>query len=142
LIACVEHDIGYRQAAETTRQAALSLGVEAEEREEIDANYDRSPGDWPRVEDTLRRLADRLAKAGDPSASAAWLSVARATRYQSGRPDDTLSALIEALYWDRGNAHAWSELVDYASAAPHVRCCLRSSHGSRSQIGRARSISY
>jgi len=90
------------------------------EREEIDANYDRSPGDWPRVEDALRSLADRLATAGDPSVSDAWLSVARATRYQRGRRDDTLSALIEALYWGRGNDHAWWELVDYASAAPHV----------------------
>jgi hypothetical protein len=90
------------------------------EREEIDANYDRSPGDWPRVEDTLRRLAGRLATAADPFTSDAWLSVARATRYQRGRRDDTLSALIEALYWGRGNDHAWSELVDYASAAPHV----------------------
>jgi hypothetical protein len=90
------------------------------EREEIDANYDRSPGDWPRVEDALRSLAGRLATAGDPSTSDAWLSIARATRYQRGRRDDTLSALIEALYWGRGNDHAWSELVDYASAAPHV----------------------
>jgi tetratricopeptide (TPR) repeat protein len=91
-----------------------------EEREVIDANYDRSPGDWPRVEDALRSLAGRLATVGDPSASDAWLSVARATRYQRGRRDDTLSALIEALYWGRGNDHAWSELLDYASAAPHV----------------------
>src|SRR5690242_8591723 len=30
LVGCVEHDIGNRQAAETTRQAALSLGVEAD----------------------------------------------------------------------------------------------------------------
>jgi hypothetical protein len=72
----------------------------------------------PRVEDALRSLAGRLATAGDPFTSDAWLSVARATRYQCGRRDDTLSALIEALYWGRGNDHAWSELVDYASAAP------------------------
>jgi hypothetical protein len=73
------------------------------EREEIEANYERSPGDLPHVEDALRSLADRLATVGDPSAPAAWLSVARATRYQPGRRDDTLSALIEAPYWGRGN---------------------------------------
>jgi len=36
----------------------------------------------------------------------------------------TLTALIEALYWDRHNADAWSELVDLASAAPHVPTLL------------------
>jgi hypothetical protein len=30
LVGCVEHDMGNRQAAETTRQAALSLGVDAD----------------------------------------------------------------------------------------------------------------
>ena len=33
LIGCVEHDTGNRAAAETTRQAALSLGIEAEHAE-------------------------------------------------------------------------------------------------------------
>lgn len=105
-------------------QARSALVKVDGEREEIEANYERSPGDWPRVEDALRSLAGRLATAGDPSASDAWLSVARATRYQRGRRDDTLSALTEALYWGRGNDHAWSELVDYASAAPHVPMLL------------------
>jgi tetratricopeptide (TPR) repeat protein len=95
-----------------------------QERQEIDANYDRDPDDLPRVEHALRGLAERLAKAGDPSASAAWLSVARAVRYQRGRRDDTLSALIEALYWGRGNAAAWSELIDYISALPRVPMLL------------------
>ena len=94
------------------------------ERQEIDANYDRDPDDLPRVEHALRGLAERLAKAGDPSTSAAWLSVARAARYQRGRRDDTLSALIEALYWGRGNAAAWSELIDYISALPRVPMLL------------------
>ena len=31
-------------------------------------------------------------------------------RYQRGRRDDTLSALIEALYWGRDDADAWSDL--------------------------------
>src|SRR5258708_38099418 len=30
LLACVEYDTGNRQAADTTRQAALSLGIEAD----------------------------------------------------------------------------------------------------------------
>jgi len=105
-------------------QARSALARVEGEREEIEANYERSPDDWPRVEGALRSLAGQLAAAGDPSASAAWLSVARATRYQRGRRDDTLSALIEALYWGRGNDHAWSELVDYASASPHVPMLL------------------
>jgi hypothetical protein len=105
-------------------EARSALARVEGEREEIEANYERSPGDWPQVEDALCSLAHRLATAGDPSASAAWLSVARATRFQPRRRDDTLSALIEALYWGRGNDHAWSELVDYASAAPHVPMLL------------------
>ena len=95
-----------------------------QERLEIDANYDRDPDDLPRVEHALRGLAERLTKGGDPSASVAWLSVARAVRYQRGRRDDTLSALIEALYWGRGNAAAWSELIDYISAVPRVPMLL------------------
>jgi hypothetical protein len=35
LVGCVEYDTGQRQAAETTRQAALSLGVEADHGEII-----------------------------------------------------------------------------------------------------------
>jgi tetratricopeptide (TPR) repeat protein len=105
-------------------QARSALARVEGEREEIEVNYDRSPRDWPRVEDALHSLADRLAIADDPSASDAWLSVARATRYQRGRRDDTLAALIEALYWGRGNEHAWSELVEYVSAAPHVPMLL------------------
>jgi tetratricopeptide (TPR) repeat protein len=66
----------------------------------------------------------RPAKAGDPCVSTAWLGLGRATRYQRGRRDDTLTALIEALYWGRDNAGAWSELVDLASAAPHVPTLL------------------
>lgn len=106
------------------QSARMELEKKDQERQEIDADYSRDPDDLPRVEHALRRVAKRLAKASDPCASAAWLSVARATRYQGGRRDDTLSALIEALYWDRGDADAWSELVDFASAAPHVPMLL------------------
>ena len=51
LIACVEYDTGDRQAAETTRQAALSLAAEADHAEvegwahEIRA-WIASPGDY------------------------------------------------------------------------------------------------
>jgi hypothetical protein len=105
-------------------QTRLALARLEAERNEIDADRDHRPRDLRRLEGALRKLADRLAAAGDPSASNAWLSLARTTRYQSGRRDDTLSALIEALYWDRGNDQAWSELVDYASAAPCVQMLL------------------
>ena len=106
------------------RQARSSLTQAQEDLEETDANRDRGPGDWPRVEAALHRVADQLVKAGDPYASTAWLALGRAIRYQRGRRDDALAALIEALYWDRGNARAWSELVDLASAAPHVPTLL------------------
>lgn len=105
-------------------QARASLAVAQKDLEETDDNYDRALGDWPRVEAALRAAADRLAKTGDPLVSDAWLGLGRATRYQRGRRDDTLTALIEALYWGRDNARAWSELVDLASAAPHVPTLL------------------
>jgi hypothetical protein len=105
-------------------QARSSLARAQEELEETDANYDRSPADWPRVEAAFQSVADRLAKAGDPCVSTAWLGLARATKYQRGHRDDTLTALVESLYWDRDNADAWSELVDVASAAPHVPTLL------------------
>jgi tetratricopeptide (TPR) repeat protein len=104
--------------------ARIQLARLEEERQEIDANYDRDPGDLPRVGHALRKLAERLAKVSDPSASAAWLSVARAVRYQRGRRDEALSALIEALYWDRANTDAWSELIDFASVSPYVPMLL------------------
>ena len=105
-------------------QARSSLARAQQDVEETDVSYDRDPHDWPRVEAVFQTAADRLAKAGDPCVSAAWLGVGRAIRYQRGRRDDTLTALIEALYWGRDNADAWSELVDFASAAPHVPTLL------------------
>ncbi len=110
--------------ADVDAQARLALARAEAERQAVDAGFDRSRRDLRRVEDALRSLASRLAAGHDRSASDAWLSLARTVRYQSGRRDDTLTALIEALYWDRGNDQAWSELVDYASAAPHVPMLL------------------
>lgn len=72
------------------------------------------------MEHEFRRVAGQLANDRDPLVSAAWLGVGRSTRYQKGRRDDTLQAFIEALYWNRGNADAWAEIVNYASAAPHL----------------------
>jgi hypothetical protein len=52
LLACIEYDTGNRQAAETTRQAALSLGVEADHPEiqgwaqEIRARMNLTAGDY------------------------------------------------------------------------------------------------
>lgn len=35
-----------------------------------------------------------------------------------------ISAAVTSLYWDRSNKVAWAELVDLASAAPHVPTLL------------------
>ncbi len=108
----------------TDQHARSALLAAEKDRAETEGNYDRRPGDWPRVERAFRSLVSSLTKAQDPWVSVAWLGVGRATRYQRGRRDDALTALIEALYWGRGNADAWWELVDEASAAPHVPTLL------------------
>jgi hypothetical protein len=106
-------------------QHARSALAEAEERRaEVEGNYDRRPGDWPQVESVFRSLVIRFSKAHDPLISEAWLGVGRATRYQRARRDDTLGALVEALYWGRSNAGAWSDLIEFASAAPHAPTLL------------------
>lgn len=46
LIGCVEYDTGNRSAAETTRQAALSLGIEAD-HQEIQGGRMRCAPEWP-----------------------------------------------------------------------------------------------
>ena len=106
------------------QRARSGLPAAEQDRAETEGNHDREPGDWPRVERAFRRLASQFAKAHDPWVAAAWLGVGRATRYQRGRRDDALTALVEALYWERSNADAWWELVDLASAAPHVPTLL------------------
>jgi len=108
----------------TDQRARSALLAAEKDRAETEDNYDRRPGDWPRVEREFRSLVSQLSRAQDPLVSAAWLGVGRATRYQRGRRDDALSALIEALYWERGDADAWWELVDQASAAPYVPTLL------------------
>lgn len=103
---------------DTTGRQLLSQAEQ--DRQHVDADYSRSANAWARVERVFRRAVDRLTRAEDPLASLAWLGVAHATRYQRGRRDDALAAYIEALYLDREHAEAWCELVDFASAAPHV----------------------
>ena len=105
-------------------QARVALAEAEAARAETDANYERAPGDWPRVEQALRYAAGRLGRAQDPQVAAAWLAAARSTRYQKGRRDDTLTAFIEALHWDRANADAWCGLLERASAAPHIPTLL------------------
>lgn len=108
----------------TDQRARSALALAEERRAEVDANYDRSPGDWPQVEQSFREVAAQLTRARDPMASEAWLGTARSIRYQKGRRDDTLAAIVWALYFRRENAEAWSDLTDMASAAPHVPTLL------------------
>ena len=104
----------------TDRQARSDLVTAEKQRAEADAAYDRDPRAWPMIEAAFRRLADRFGQAGDPLVTAAWLNVGRSVRYQRGRRDDALAAFVEALFWDRGSAEAWSELVEMASFTPDV----------------------
>ncbi len=104
----------------TDRQARSDLVAAEKQRAEIDAGYDRDPRAWPKIEAIFRRLADRFGQAGDPLISAAWLNVGRSVRYQRRRRGDALAAFVEALFWERGNAEAWSELVEMASITPDV----------------------
>ena len=106
------------------QQARSALALAEERRTEVEANPSRTPGEWPEVECILHRIASQLSQARDPMASQAWLATARATRYQKGRRDDTLAAIVQALYLRRDNIEAWSELIDLASAAPHVPTLL------------------
>lgn len=103
-----------------SERARAALAAAESARVSTEADYDRGRRAWQQVEREFRRVAGQLANDRDPLVSAAWLGVGRSTRYQKGRRDDTLQAFIEALYWNRSNADAWAELVDYASAAPHL----------------------
>jgi len=50
--------------------------------------------------------------------------VAKARRYQKNRRNDRIEAAATGIYWDRANTRAWAELVEAASAAPHVPTLL------------------
>ena len=105
--------------------AARSLLAAAEaQRSQADAEYGRSATRWPEVERAFLRAIAQLEHAHDPLVADAWAGLARSVRYQKGRRDDWITAAVTSLYWDRSNKAAWSELVDLASAAPHVPTLL------------------
>jgi tetratricopeptide (TPR) repeat protein len=104
----------------TDQQARSDLVAAEKQRADIDAAYEGDPRAWLMIEAIFRRLADRFGQAGDPLITAAWLNVGRCVRYQRGRRDDALAAFVEALFWERRNAEAWSELVEMASFTPDV----------------------
>ncbi|OLT30476.1 hypothetical protein BJF79_09500 [Actinomadura sp. CNU-125] len=83
---------------------------------------DRSPRVWPSLERRAGRLVGDLGAAADPWAARAWLALARCTRFQKGRRDDTLRAYFNALHLDRTNTDA----REAATCAPSVdRPCGR-----------------
>ena len=85
--------------------------------EAIDAVCEPDRQVWPRLERAVRHVLNKLVRASDPLASRGWLCLARTTRHQLGRRDDTLYAYVEALYCDRSNVEAAAELVEYVRAA-------------------------
>ena len=105
--------------------AARSLLAAAEaQRSEADADYEQGAMRWPQVERAFLQAIRALEQARDPLVADAWAGLARSVRYQKGRRDDRISAVVTSLYWDRSNKAAWAELVDLASAAPHVLTLL------------------
>ncbi|WP_285661406.1 hypothetical protein [Actinorhabdospora filicis] len=86
----------------------------------IDADWDRPTRAWPRLEKTVREILDRLIRASDPRTGRAWLTLARTTRYQKGRRDDTLRSYVKAMVCDRHDPEAAEALFDYIAVAPYV----------------------
>lgn len=117
-------DLPEPMASGCDREARERLAGAEAMREKVDAGWDRPPGAWKRVERAFRDVAGCLEAAGDPMASDAWTGIALSVWYQKGRRDDWMAAAVTALYWNRSNERAWSELVDLASAAPHVPTLL------------------
>jgi len=106
-------------------QAGRDLLAAAEAlRVEVDADFDRGPERWPQTERAFLAAAKALEASRDPLAAEAWVGVARSVRFQKGRRDSRIFAAITALYWERASRHGWAELVDAASAAPHVPTLL------------------
>lgn len=94
--------------------------LEEAEEQLTDATAAFDPGMWPGVELSFRSAAALLASACDPMTGRAFAGVAMSVRFQKGRRDDRIEAAGAAVFWDRENEHGWLELVDAASAAPHV----------------------
>jgi hypothetical protein len=100
------------------------LAAAEEHRAQADADYGRGAEGWLVAERAFLEAARRLEAAGDPVVANAWVGVARSVRYQKGRRDDRIAAACTALHWERASKSAWSELIDVASAAPHVPTLL------------------
>ena len=106
-------------------KARAELTQLEELREQVDADYDRRPDAWPRLERQFRDVAARLDRAGDPAAGAAWLGLARSARFQRGRRADTLAAYTEALRRDPEQVDGWHELLDYLAWSPDVETLMQ-----------------
>jgi tetratricopeptide (TPR) repeat protein len=94
------------------RPAPALTGIAPEARQRLSG--------WRSSEKNLRAIAAILEQAGDPKVADAWLKFAQTFRYQQGYRDATLTAYVEALYFDRTNVAAWRELIDYSSYVSHV----------------------
>lgn len=94
--------------------------LEGAEEQLTDATAAFDPGLWPGVELSFRQAAVLLESARDPLTGPAFAGLAMSVRFQKGRRDDRIEAAAAAVFWDRENEHGWLELVDAASAAPHI----------------------
>jgi len=104
--------------------ARTMLAAAEERRARVDADFGHSADAWPVTEQAFLAAARHLEAVGDPRVADAWVGVARSVRFQKGRRDDRITAACTALSWDRNSKGAWAELVDAASAAPHVPTLL------------------
>ena len=94
------------------------------QRAQADAQYGgAAPGRWTQAERAFRQAIVQLEQARDPLLAEAWAGLARSVRYQKGRRDDCITAAVTSLYWGRSNT-VWAELIELASAAPHVPTLL------------------
>lgn len=100
------------------------LAAAEEQREAVEADYDREPNAWPTVEKAFLEAARLLETSRDSGVSGAWAGVAGSRRYQKGKRDGRIEAALTAIYWDRANEDAWSNLFDLAAAAPHIPTLL------------------
>ncbi len=109
---------GFDPGARSLLAAAEAL------RSQVDAEYGHGAVRWPEVERAFLQVIAQLEHVHDPMVADAWAGLARSVGYQKGRRDDWITAAATSLYWDRSNKTAWAELVDLASAAPHVPTLL------------------
>jgi tetratricopeptide (TPR) repeat protein len=102
--------------------ARVSLCDAEQVYEHVDniADWGERAAALPAAERAFGVAADKLRRSKDPLLATALLGLARSIRYQRGRRDDTLAAYVEAIYNERDNQAAWSELIEYVAAAPHI----------------------